>query len=58
VWGIKLPAFYAVVVFRDEPFIEYIYFAHNNVHQFEYRISNEGKQAGITQADLKHFDPR
>ncbi|MFC5651134.1 DUF3139 domain-containing protein [Paenibacillus solisilvae] len=57
VWGIKLPAFYAVVVFKDEPFVEYIYFAHNAVHQFEYRLSDEGKQKGINEADLKHFVP-
>lgn len=57
VWGIKLPPFYAVVVFNDEPFVEYIYFAHNDVLQFGYRISDEGKQKGITEADLNHYVP-
>ncbi|MBD2869062.1 DUF3139 domain-containing protein [Paenibacillus arenilitoris] len=57
VWGIKLPPFYAVVVFNDEPFVEYIYFAHNDVLQFGYGISDEGKQKGITEADLKHYVP-
>ncbi|WP_231558733.1 hypothetical protein [Brevibacillus thermoruber] len=52
----KLPPFYAVVVFEAEPFVECIYFAHNDVQQFEYRISAEGKQLGITEADVKHID--
>ncbi len=57
VWGIKVPPFYAVVVFADEPLVEYIYFAHNNVKQFSYNINNEGKQKVITVSDLKHYDP-
>jgi hypothetical protein len=57
VWGVKLPSFYAVVVFADEPYVEYVYFAHNKILQFEYRITGEGKQKGITQSDLKHYDP-
>jgi Protein of unknown function (DUF3139) len=56
VWGVKLPPFYAVVVFEAEPFVECIYFAHNDVQQFKYRISAEGKQLGITEADVKHID--
>ncbi|MGC5327653.1 DUF3139 domain-containing protein [Brevibacillus sp. SYSU BS000544] len=57
VWGIKLPPFYTNVVFEDEPFVEYIYFAHNDVLQFEYRISDVGKKKGLTEADLKHHSP-
>lgn len=57
VWGIKLPPFYAVVVFADEPDVEYIYFAHNQVLQFEHRITEEGKQKGITDSNLKHYVP-
>ena len=27
IWGVKLPPFYSVVIFEDEPYVEYIYFA-------------------------------
>ncbi|WP_438351922.1 DUF3139 domain-containing protein [Paenibacillus sp. FA6] len=57
VWGIKLPSFYAVVTFKDEPYVEYVYFAHNEVLQFSYRFTAEGKEKGITKSDLKHNDP-
>jgi hypothetical protein len=57
VWGVKLPPFYVVVVFEDEPEVEYIYFAHNKVLQFEYRMTEEGKQKGITEENLKHYVP-
>lgn len=56
VWGIKLPAFYAVVIFKDEPEVEYIYFAHHEVMQFDYRLTEEGKLIGIVESDLKHFE--
>lgn len=56
-WGMKLPSFYANVVFVDEPLVEYIYFAHDDVHQFDYRILDKGKKKKITEADLKHFAP-
>ncbi|MCM3273592.1 DUF3139 domain-containing protein [Paenibacillus elgii] len=56
VWGIKLPPFYATVVFEDEPYVEYIYFAHNDVLQFRYNITEEGNNKGITQSDLKHYN--
>lgn len=49
VWGFKLPPFCAVVIFTDEPFVEYIYFAHNDVIQFGYRITDEGKEKGISE---------
>jgi len=57
VWGIKLPSFYVVVVFADEPYVEYTYFAHNSVLQFSYTINEDGKRKGITEADLKHYVP-
>ncbi len=60
VWGIKLPPFFVVVVFADEPEVEYIYFAHNKLMQFEHRISDEGKKRGITEispSKLKHYVP-
>ncbi|MBU8878695.1 DUF3139 domain-containing protein [Bacillus sp. FJAT-29790] len=57
IWGMKLPPFYATVVFKDEPFVEYIYFAHNDVQQFEYRINDEGKQKGVIETELKHYVP-
>ncbi|MFB6367678.1 DUF3139 domain-containing protein [Paenibacillus elgii] len=56
IWGIKLPPFYATVVFEDEPYVEYIYFAHNDVLQFGYNITEEGRNRGITQSDLKHYN--
>ncbi|MEK5163917.1 DUF3139 domain-containing protein [Paenibacillus sp. FSL R5-0527] len=57
VWGIKMPAFYAVVTFKDEPYVEYVYFAHNEVLQFNYRLTKEGQEKGITKTDLKHYVP-
>ena len=57
VWGKKLPSFYSVVTFKDEPYVEYIYFAHREVMQFGYRLTEEGKQAGISESDLKHYEP-
>ena len=56
IWGIKLPSFYTEVIFMDEPDVEYIYFAHNEVIQFGYRLTEEGKQKGITESDLKHYE--
>jgi uncharacterized protein YxeA len=58
VWGVKLPSFYVVVVFKDEPDVEYIYFAHDTIMQFEYRLTPEGKTRGITRSKLKHYIPR
>ncbi|WP_246317062.1 DUF3139 domain-containing protein [Paenibacillus agri] len=57
VWGIKLPPFYAVVIFKDEPDVEYVYFAHNEVLQFSHRLTQEGREKGITKSELKHFVP-
>jgi len=56
VWGIKLPPFYAVVKFADEPGVEYIYFAHDGVHQFSHNITDEGRESGVTDAALKHVE--
>lgn len=56
VWSKKLPAFCAVVVFKDEPEVEYIYFAHNEVMQFGYNLTEEGKQKGIEKSELKHYN--
>lgn len=57
VWSVKLPPFLAVVKFKDEPDVEYIYFAHNDVIQSSHRISEEAQKSGKTKSDLKHFAP-
>ncbi|MFS0839016.1 DUF3139 domain-containing protein [Paenibacillus sp. 1P03SA] len=56
VWGIKLPAFYTVVVFKDEPHVNYVYFSHSDVIQFDQRISPEGVEKGIKRENLKHAE--
>ncbi|MGN7477120.1 DUF3139 domain-containing protein [Solibacillus silvestris] len=55
VWGKKLPAFYVVVIFKNEPNIEYTYFAHSGVGQFEFRAV-DGKE--ITTDELTNYDPK
>lgn len=57
IWGVKLPSFFAVVIFKDEPNVEYVYFAHNEVLQFDYRLTKEETKRGITVSDLKHYVP-
>lgn len=57
VWGKKLPSFYTVVIFKDEPDVEYVYFAHNEILQFDYRLTEEGEVKGITKSKLKHYVP-
>jgi hypothetical protein len=57
VWGMKLPPFYSVVVFENESYVEYIYFAHNEIMQFEYRLTDERKQQGISEKDLLNYEP-
>ncbi|WP_262416400.1 DUF3139 domain-containing protein [Paenibacillus sp. CGMCC 1.18879] len=57
IWGIKLPSFFAVVTFKDEPHVEYVYFAHNEVHQFGYRLTPEGRDHDFKEKDLKHYVP-
>ncbi|WP_407082956.1 DUF3139 domain-containing protein [Paenibacillus polygoni] len=57
VWGKKLPSFYTLVTFKDEPYVEYVYFAHNEIMQFDYRLTEEGKEKGVTKSKLKHYVP-
>ena len=54
----KLPAFYSVVTFKNEPEVEYIYFAHNDVFQYSYQLTDEGQRDGINEEDLKNYNPR
>ncbi|MEK5185278.1 DUF3139 domain-containing protein [Solibacillus sp. FSL W7-1324] len=56
VYGFKLPKFYVVVTFTNEPHIEYVYFAHERVLQFEYQIIDKAFE-GITKEDLHNYDP-
>ncbi|SEF68822.1 DUF3139 domain-containing protein [Paenibacillus sp. UNC499MF] len=56
IWGIKLPPFYTLVVFKDEPHVEYVYFSHNDVIQFDQRISPDGVERGIKPENLKHAE--
>lgn len=55
VYGFKMPKFYAVVTFTNEPYIEYLYFAHGRVLQFEYQIIDK-EFKGITKDDLRNYD--
>lgn len=54
VWSKKLPSFLAEVVFADESEVTYIYFAHNDVMQYGYVLTDEGKKRGWKEKDLKH----
>ncbi|WP_233143882.1 DUF3139 domain-containing protein [Lottiidibacillus patelloidae] len=56
VWGVKLPPFFTRVIFENEPYVEYIYFAHDDIIQFEYSLTEEGIQKGITEKDLKNYE--
>ena len=56
-WGFKLPPFYTIVIFKDEPYVEYVYFSHNGVKQFEYVITEEGEKRGVIESELKHYVP-
>jgi hypothetical protein len=58
VWGKKLPPFYAVTVFKDEPQVEYVYFAHDDIIQFEYRVAGAVTGVELQQKDVKHYEPR
>lgn len=53
VWGKKMPAYYVVVIFENEPNIEYTYFAHSRVGQFSFR-SIDGKT--VTAEELKNYE--
>lgn len=57
IWGKMLPSFFAVVIFKDEPYVEYIYFAHDEVLQFDHRLTQEGIERGIIMSELKHYVP-
>ena len=56
VYGFKLPKFYTIVIFENEPYIEYTYFAHNKVLQFNYEIIDK-QYIGVTKNTLKNYDP-
>ncbi|MEK4244535.1 DUF3139 domain-containing protein [Psychrobacillus sp. FSL K6-2684] len=56
VYGFKMPEFYTIVTFENEPYVEYTYFAHNTVLQFGYEIIDK-EHDGITKEDLKNLDP-
>lgn len=55
-YGFKMPKFYAVVVFTNEPYVEYLYFAHNRVSQFEYQFIDV-QYGKLSQDELKNYDP-
>lgn len=57
VWGVKLPSFFAVVKFSDEPEVEYTYYAHAGVLQISHKITLTGQRSGIRESDLKHVEP-
>ncbi len=54
IWGMKMPAYYVIVFFENEPTIEYTYFVHSGIGQFSYR-SIDGKPVTVDQ--LKNYDP-
>lgn len=56
VYGFKMPKFYTIVIFKNEPTVQYTYFAHSGVLQFSYRIiGNEYNET--KKQDLKNYDP-
>lgn len=56
VYGFKMPEFYTIVIFENEPYVEYSYFAHGGISQFDYRIIDR-KYIGITKKELKNYAP-
>ena len=56
VYGFKLPEFYTIVIFENEPYVEYTYFAHDEVLQFDYEIIDR-EYIDVTQKELKNYDP-
>lgn len=54
-YGFKLPEFYTIVIFKNEPYVAYTYFAHNEVLQFGYEIIDK-KYNGVTRKELKNHD--
>ncbi|MBS4214595.1 DUF3139 domain-containing protein [Neobacillus rhizophilus] len=58
-WGFKLPSYYVIVTFKNEPQVEYIYFAQDNdVFQSNYKLNEQGQKEGIKEEDLKNLNPR
>lgn len=57
IYGVKLPPYYVVVVFEDEPYVKYIYYAHDGVIQMVYFLTNEAIKLNINKSDLKHYYP-
>ncbi|QHS21484.1 DUF3139 domain-containing protein [Virgibacillus sp. MSP4-1] len=55
VWGVKMPNFYTTVIFENEPYVEYTYFAHNGVGQFDYEVI-DGEHKEINVEDLKNYE--
>ncbi|GAA0489649.1 hypothetical protein GCM10008986_14390 [Salinibacillus aidingensis] len=55
VWGFKMPKFYTTVTFENEPYVEYTYYAHDGVRQFDYEII-DGKQKEMSVEDLKNHE--
>ncbi|ETT81057.1 DUF3139 domain-containing protein [Viridibacillus sp. FSL R5-0477] len=58
-YNFKMPPFYTIVIFEDEPFVKYCYFAHNEgrVKQFDYILTEEAKKIDIDESKLKHYVP-
>lgn len=57
IYGVKLPPYYVVVVFEDEPYVKYIYYAHDGVNQIEYILKEEAIKININKSELKNYDP-
>jgi hypothetical protein len=53
----SLPTRYVEVVFKNEIYVEYTYFAHHQVKQASYNIRDEEYKDSITEEDLKNLDP-
>lgn len=56
IYGGKLPSCIVTVTFRDEPYLEYIYYAHNGIFQASFRMIDQDFEKQITRKKLKHYD--
>ena len=57
-YGVKSPPYYVMVIFKDEPYAQYFYYAHNGVEQYDFRLSNEAAEKGILdESKLINYDP-
>jgi len=56
VYGFKMPEFFTIVIFENEPYVKYTYFAHNEVSQFDYEIIDR-QYIRVTKNELKNLDP-